>query len=426
MRAALLKSFGSLLGGFRRETGRSWWLWVLLALLDAAAQIVFRRNLEPGEFATLNSLLGLVGLMAVPLVALRQALACFYPQENQLARREILRQANLPLVQSAALGWGFFCALFFLPALDLLELPRFTQGLFALPNVVVVLAGCLCASLYEQQNKLRFWAGLLIVAGCARVLAGFVLAGAEPWAESGLAAGILAGLVLLTPILRPAKLAFGWDKAAVALRDREFRVYLGATLSVTLGIFLFTNADRIVAQVWFGRSTDNNLGLVRWGLFDGYQTAGLLGRALLWGTQPILLVLLARRARENNTGRELRRLCWLYLAVLIAGALLLPLLSLPLARLFGGPDEELTAYFIPRFALAMVPLGMLQGLGIFVLASRRYPECFTLGAGSLAYTLLLVLVGKPQLMQSYMLGGGTVVLLLVLFIGVVRWGRKQP
>jgi len=30
------------------------------------------------------------------------------------------------------------------------------------------------------------------------------------------------------------------------------------------------------------------------------------------------------------------------------------------------------------------------------------------------------------LMLSYMFGGGLVLLMLVLFIGVVRWGRKQP
>lgn len=426
MKRALGKIFGwipSTLGGYRSATGRSLMLWLVLALLNFAIQIIFRRNLEPGEFATLNTLLALVGLTTVPLFALRQAL--IYGGTDP-ARREILQAARVPLTQNLALIWIFVCALFFLPALDLLQLPRFTMGLFALANVIIVLAGCFCATLYEEQNRFRFWAFLLLLAGTIRLIVAWFATGAEPWAETGMAAGTVAGIVLLTPILRPANRVIGWKKMAAALGDREFRLYLAATFSVALGIFLFINADRIVAQIWFGRSTDNNMGLVRWGVFDGYQTAGLLGRSLLWGTQPLLFMLLARRSRQGHTTRDVRRLFWIYLAALAAGALLLSFLASPLARLFGGANPEMTVYFIWRFALAMVPLGLLQGIGIFVLASRRYPECFTLGIGSVAYTFFLAWVGKPQVIQSYMLGGATVVLLLVLFIGIVRWGRKQP
>ena len=69
----------------------------------------------------------------------------------------------------------------------------------------------------------------------------------------------------------------------------------------------------------------------------------------------------------------------------------------------------------------------LQALGVFSLASRRYHECFVLGGCGVGYTLLLYLAGRqPQLMPAYMFGGGLVSLMVVLFVGVVRWGRKQP
>jgi hypothetical protein len=75
----------------------------------------------------------------------------------------------------------------------------------------------------------------------------------------------------------------------------------------------------------------------------------------------------------------------------------------------------------------MVLLGLLQALGIFSLASRRYHECFVLGGCGVGYTLLLYLAGRqPLLMPAYMFGGGLVSLTLVLFVGIVRWGRKQP
>ena len=65
-------------------------------------------------------------------------------------------------------------------------------------------------------------------------------------------------------------------------------------------------------------------------------------------------------------------------------------------------------------------------LGVFALASRRYPECHTLGGASLGYVALLYAVGRPQLMLSYAFGGAWVALLLVLMVGLVRWGRRQP
>ena len=87
----------------------------------------------------------------------------------------------------------------------------------------------------------------------------------------------------------------------------------------------------------------------------------------------------------------------------------------------------MTALFVPSFAAVMVPLGLLQALGMFSLASRRHPECFVLGGCSIGYALLLYLTGRqPQLMPAYMFGGGLVSLMVVLFVGVVRWGRKQP
>ncbi len=331
---------------YRRETGHSPALWLALALLNFAVQIVFRRQLEPGEFALLNTLLGLIGLTAVPLVALNLAVRYFHPG-GESTRAETVREARLPLLRNFTVIWGFVCALGFLPALDLLGLPRFSLGLFALAGVIVTLGACFCAGLYEQRNRPGRWAFLLLFAAATRLLAAFGFAGAEPLAEAGLAAGICGGLILLTPLFRSVQSAFDAEKAKAAWRDREFRLYLAAAVSVTLGIFLFTNADRIVAQVWFGEASDNNLGLVHWGRFDGYQTAGLLARALLWGTQPLLLLFLARRSAQPRTGRRLRRLFWFYLAALAAGALLLPALALPLAHLFGGAEPEATAYFIP-------------------------------------------------------------------------------
>jgi hypothetical protein len=406
--------------GFREAAGLALPVWAAAALLQFAAQIAFRRNLEPGDFATLNSVLGAIGLAAVPLAALRLGLTFSRADTSSPA------EARLPIQQTALVIWGFVCALAFLPLLDLLRLPRFSVGLFATAALFVALGACFGAARYQHLSRWKSWAALVLLAGAARVLGAIFIAGAEPWAEMGLLVEILAGSFLLAPILRQSKMTFAWNQARTALKERDLKLHLAATISLLLGLYLFTNADRFLAQIWFGNSTDNNLGLVRWDLFDGYQTAGLLGRALVWGTQPILLLFLARRSPQDHTGKKARRYLWLYLAALLLGGFVLYALRQPLSRLFGGGGEEMTEYFLPGFIGAMVMMGLVQGLGFFALASRRYPECFALGAAGIAYTVFLALVGRPQLLVSYMFGGGGVALLLVLSIGIVRWGRQQP
>ena len=195
---------------------------------------------------------------------------------------------------------------------------------------------------------------------------------------------------------------------------------------MVLALFLFSSADRIVAQSWFGRSDNNNMGWVDWPALDGYQTCRRLA-ALLWGTQPVAVYFFMQRSRLNHTTRASLKYFWIYLGVLLAGAVLFTLLGRPLSWLFCGGDSPLTYKLIPMFAIAMTLLGIVQGVGMFALASRRYPECFILGGCSIGYVLLLYIEGKqPVMMLTEMFGGALFSLLLVLFVGVVRWGRKQP
>ena len=422
----ILSPVRAALVSYREDTGQSLLAWASLAVLGAATQIIFRRNLEPGEFGVLNSILAAIALSAVPLLALRQSLTFLLASEITPERREVIRDGASPLVQNFALALAFVSALLFIPLVGLLHLPRAWIGFLALPNVFAALGIVVCATLYEQQGKERLWLFLILLAAVLRLGIAWFWMNKDPWTEAGLASGLCAALVLLTPILRQSRIVFDWRKTFAVFGDQEFMIYFAATLSVALGIFLFTNADRIIAQARFGQATDNNLGFVHWSLFDGYQTAGMLGRSLLWGTQPLLVFLLGRRATRLKTIRGDYILLWIYLGALVVGALLLCLLAQPLARLFRGADPEATVHFVPAFAMTMIPLGLLQGLGFFALASRRYPECFALGASALAYTLFLMLEGNAQLMLSCMFGGGGVALMAVLFIAVVRWGRAQP
>jgi O-antigen/teichoic acid export membrane protein len=425
-------------GAFRRalliyktETGQPLGLWAFIALLNFIVQIVFRRELGPGEFGTLNTALGMIGLMTVPVLAVNLAFTHYLARrhaDGQGTRIDSLRAAALPVTQTFAWIWGGVCLLLMILLAALLDLPRFSLELLTFANVLIALGGLVSLAVCQDRNQLRLWAWLLASSALARVLVGVGLAWQQPWAESALAAFLLAGFITLTPALDLRETGAAMRlKACQAAWDRDFLLCAAATFSVLLALFLFSSADRIVAQSWFGVATSSNMRYVDWPRFDAYQTAGLLGRGILWGTQPLLWILFAQRSRLVHTTAASLSYFWIYVGALLLGAILLGCLAQPLSRLFCGDDFQSTALFVPSFAASMVPLGLLQALGIFSLASRRYPECFVLGGCAVGYALLLYLVGRqPQLMPAYMFGGGVVSLMLVLLVGVVRWGRKQP
>jgi hypothetical protein len=415
---------------YRRETGQSLLLWLILAVLSFATQIVFRREFStnPGEFGCLNTALGVIGLAAVPLLALNLAFENYFTRDHAPERREkveSLRAAVPFITEIVALAWGALLIPLIFLLLPLTSLSRFSIQLYTL-LVALITLGALVSGVISS-GRARFWTGLVVAAALVRLVAGGVIGSIEPWAPSGLAAFFLAGVVMAAPLLGENKVDRNFLKAWQAVRDRDFLIHLGATFSVVLAIFLFTSADRIIALSRFV-SPNNNFGYVNFGLVDGYQTAGLFGRALLWGTQPLLLLLYVERSRLTKTTAASLRFFWIYLGALVAGAILLILCAPLLSWLFCATDNDYAAtnYFASSFVLTMLPLGFIQGLAFFALASRRHPECFVLGGSSLIYLFVLGYFSQPMLLFTFMIGGATMATMLVLFVGVVRWGRRQP
>jgi hypothetical protein len=416
---------------FQRQTGRSLFFWALVALLNLVAQIIFHRKLGPGEFGTLNTALGIIALMTVPVFALQQGLTDYLAREHPTERREFLaslRGASFILVETAAWAWAALAAVIMILLVPHLGLPRWSTSVFTFFNALIAIGGVTSAALYPDASRRRLWGTLLLAAILVRVLLGAYLSSRQHRAEAVLIAFLVSGFIVLLPLI--IRETMEWSarlNLCRVARDRDFLLQVGATFSVVVALFLFTNADRIVAQGWFGDTTKYNLGYIDWPTFDSYQTAGLLGRALIWGTQPLLLLFYAQRSPLLHTTRASLFYFWIYMGALIAGAILLGIFSGPASALFCGDDNKLTSEMVPAFALIMVPIGLLQALGVFALASRRLPECFVLGGCGLGYFLLLFLFGRqPSLMLSYMLGGAAASILILLFIGIVRWGRKQP
>jgi hypothetical protein len=418
------------LRAYEIATGQLPLLWLLLAALNLGTQLVFFYYMSwraPGEFGTFNGVLGIVGLFVVPAAALPLVFRSFF-MRSQSTRLDGLRAAPIVFTETFTWLWAVCCVVLMVLPLPLPSLPRFSLDVFATMNVLLLLGAVISGTVCAEVRQERLWALLLVAAGLVRLALGGWTTAYQPSAEAALAAYVVAGFVLLAPALRPREvtLAERFRVFAAAL-DGTFLRYAGAVLSVLLGIYLFTNADRIVALNWRDVKV-NGLAVPDAPLrhvLDVYQATGLLARGLLWGTQPLLWIMYMERSVLEKTRAYSLRFFWIYLGTLVAGVLALGALA-HFGALTGvlGP---IAGSIGPTFAAVMIPLGLLQGLGMFALASRRYPECYLIGGCGIVYALVLDIVGgRPQMMLPLMFGASMVALMIVLFVGVVRWGRKQP
>jgi len=287
-----------------------------------------------------------------------------------------------------------------------------------------VVAGVVCSEARQQRR----WALLVVLAGLTRLILGCWITAYQPSAEAALGAYVVAGFVTLAPALRPREVTLGARlQACAAALDGSFLRFAAATFSVLFGLYLFTNADRIVAIGWMkidvGQTTLPSAPAQHF--FDVYQAVGLLARGLLWGTQPLLWILYAARSKLDKTTVGSLTFFWIYLGALLGGVFALG--ALTHFGALNGVLGPIAGGIGPTLAAVMIPLGLLQGLGIFALASRRYPECHVIGGCGILYAIVLEFVGgHPQTMLPYMFASSVVALMIVLFVGVVRWGRKQP
>jgi hypothetical protein len=417
---------------YEDSTGHFFLTWALVALLNFVTQAVFFFEMAgtarvTGEFGIFNAALGIIGLLALPAQALPVAHRLFFARA-QSTSLDPLRAASFTVTETFAWVWAFGCFVLILLPLPLPTLPRFALEIFTLLNALLALGAVVSGAVCAEALHDRRWALLLVCACLVRLALGAWFTAYQPWSEVALGAYLVAGFVTLAPALRPREMRFAARlQACVSALDRSFLRFTAATLSVLLGLYLFTNADRIAALSWMNVNvggTELPSSPLRH-ILDVYQAVGLLARAILWGTQPLLWLLYFERSRLDKTTPASLRFFWVYLAALLAGALGLGLLGRK-----DGPLDALipqAGSLAPTFAAVMVPLGLLQGLGIFALASRRYPECFVIGGCGFVYALVLAIVGgRPQTMLPYMFGSSVVALMLVLFVGVVRWGRRQP
>jgi hypothetical protein len=207
----------------------------------------------------------------------------------------------------------------------------------------------------------------------------------EPAAEMVVAAsiaGLLANLVMLRwrgqlaqPVAQPES---PWT--------REFAGFLMVSAACVGGGYFFMQGDLLVAKRCLSGAE-----------LDGYAAAGLLARALPMTVGPLLTVLFSHRSgrREAHDVAEQLKLLGLYAGGLAVGAVALLWAHGLCLRILGRHTPEAAAMVTP-LVWTMVFVGLLQGLGMWALASRWSRVTFTYGVAGLAYWLVLLAWGTSR------------------------------
>lgn len=378
----------------------------LSGLGNYAFQILMGRHLGNdalGEYGLMNTTLGFVGLLGLPLTI------GTYAVTHYIARfRAEGQEAQLQGLLAGCRRFLFHLTLF-VSVLAVVAVKPLSQFFHLRPSLMLVALCCVLAGVWGSfANALcqglawfKRLAFIGFVAVLLRLTFGWVATSKYPQAEAAVAAS--AVMFLANALLLFWRKEMSWQAAPVSPWNRHLAGYLVVGAACVGGSFCFAQGDLLVAQRHFsGAHLRHQL--------DLYTSAGLLARALPMVVAPLLTVLFTSRSghRSGVVVAEQFKLLGLYATGLLTGAAaLLVLRGFCIQLIFGKPAPEAAAMVAP-LALTMLFVGLLQSLGMYALASRWERVSLLYGGLGLAYWLALLLLGKtpPELLRVMPVAAG--------------------
>ncbi|MBI3412282.1 MAG: hypothetical protein HY040_28520, partial [Planctomycetes bacterium] len=280
--------------------------------------------------------------------------------------------------------------------------------------------------LQGRQNFL--WLGwVAILNGMGR----FVSLAVIVLALGGYAAGAMTGALIGAVV---AMFVAGWQTRDVWFGEGarfEWRAWLARVVPLTLGLGasqFMLSADMIIVQSVFDKETTGF-----------YGAAGMIGRALVTFTTPMMAVMFpkvaqsAARAEKTNVLTQALGATALLGGLAALGCTLLP--ELPL-RLVYPAKYLFIAPLVPWFAWCMLPLTLANVLISSLLARRRYEAVPWLVLVAAGYGLALLFLsphflevsrtaGQTRAFQLVVQTLGTFGLLLLSVAAWFTWGGKR-
>jgi O-antigen/teichoic acid export membrane protein len=203
----------------------------------------------------------------------------------------------------------------------------------------------------------------------------------------------------------------------------EWRKWLSRVVPLTLGLGALTlmiSADVFFVQRYFEEGTTKY-----------YLAAGMIGRALVFFTQPLATVMFPKLVRSAARSEKSDAMAHALLATLLAGGAaaigctLLP--SLPLRIVFPPSYLEIATPLVRWFAWGMLPLTLTMVLGNALLARSRFAVVPWLLVVAIAYgvTLFWQLQFGHGTFQTVIQTLGVFSTLMLAVCAWFTWGSKR-
>ncbi len=401
--------------------------WLMIASVVSgglmfAVHPIVSRGMSTGEYGVFTTLLQVVALMGIPAVGLQpviaqQAAAATTNEQHRVVASEF--RAVWTAIFFIWLAMVLVVAIFWRQALAGLKI----ENSAALAAALVVGLASMWMPLVNGilQGRQNFaWLGHTnILNGVGRLgLICIVVFLFHGWAASAMSAVFLGMMIVVVVGGWQIRDVWKTPKVRVAWRN-----WLGRVVPLTFGLGAATfmlSADMIFTQHYFPREQTGF-----------YAAAGMIGRALVFFTQPLSMVMFPKLARSKATGEKSHALELALGATLLAGGAaaiactFFP--SLPLRAAFYKPDYiTIASPLVPWFAWSMLPLTLSLVLVNSLMARKNFSVVPWLVLVAIAYGVALSLAGShastlPDTQAGLRLMIQTLGAFNLLLFGVCAW-----
>jgi O-antigen/teichoic acid export membrane protein len=379
---------------------------------------VFARSMPKAEYGVFVALLQVYNLMGVPSIGLQSVFAQQAAAATTEEQHRQLRAAALTVTRWLLYLWILTAAVVFVFRGQIVARLQIANpaGLWA--TVLLGLAALwypVWAGLLQGRQNFLWFGWATIANGVGRFVSVAILVGLCGGHAAGAMTGALCGVTVALGLAAWQNRDI-WTTPCAAFDARD---WLRRVVPMSLGLgaaMFFLAADMIVVQATFDKDTTGP-----------YGAAGMIGRALIFFTGPVVAVMFPKVARTASADQQAVLLRTLGLTALLAcsGAAAMSIVPwLPL-RIVQGGAYLAGAPLVPWFAWAFVPLTLANVLIYQQLGQGQFRSVPWLVAVAVAYFVALWMFNTS--FQAIIRTLGLFNLILLTVAGWFTWGaRARP
>ena len=371
---------------FFRQSG-----WLMIATTAGGAMMfavhMIAQRMPKDEYGVFTTLLQIVTLMGIPAVGLQSVFAQQAATALTPGHERELGGVFRGVLRATFFLWLLIAGLVFLFRQQILSALKIANPaalwITVLAGLIVLWRPLVQGVLQGRQNFL-WLGGLLLADGVGRFLAVAVIVGLlAHFAAGGIVAVLIGMLTVIVTGLWCCRDCLRGDTAPVNWGDWLRRV-APLTLGMGVGIFMLA-ADMIFVQWLFPKEQTGY-----------YAAAGMIGRALVYFTMPVAVVMFPKLARSAATGEKSNALLLALSFTALAGAAaalmcsFFPELPLRVAR-YDPSYLAVSAPLVPWFGWCMLPLTLATVLLNSLMAQSQFRAVPWMLAVAVGYGVTLYL-----------------------------------